>query len=155
VGRRSGTLGELIATFKSRRPRFAFDDDPSQPYTFLMSAVWGGPGWQKRAATRLEAQYGRTQLGLLLHDPDLYEADLRLRSQPLTVLTHSLGVVGIAVSERRKELWRFVVREETVKVADFQPERYTMCIDGHMLQALVPAHETAKEWSWTRTVRRH
>ena len=31
------------------------------------------------------------------------------------------------------------------KAADFQPEQYTMCIDGHMVQALDLAHETAKE----------
>jgi len=27
----------------------------------------------------------------------------------------------------------------------FQPEQYTMCIDGHMVQALVLTHETAEE----------
>ena len=27
----------------------------------------------------------------------------------------------------------------------FQPEQYTMCIDGRMVQALVLTHETAKE----------
>ena len=32
-----------------------------------------------------------------------------------------------------------------MKVADFQPEQYTMCINGHMVQALVFTHETAKE----------
>ena len=51
----------------------------------------------------------------------------------------------MAISERRKELWRFAVSEETMKAADFQPEQYTMCIDGHMVQALVLTHETAKE----------
>jgi hypothetical protein len=34
---------------------------------------------------------------------------------------------------------------ETSKAADFQPEQYTMCIDGHMVQARVLTHETAKE----------
>ena len=66
-------MDELIATFKSRYPHFAFEDDPAQPWTFLKSAVWGGPGWQKRTATRLEAQYWRTKLRLLSHDAELYE----------------------------------------------------------------------------------
>ena len=123
-------IEELIATFRSRRPYFAFDDDPSQPYTFPKSAKWGGPGWQKRTATRLEAQYWRTKLRLLSHDAELYEAALRLTPQPFTPLTDPPNAVGMAVSERRKELWRFAVSEETVKAADFQPERYTMCIDG-------------------------
>ena len=35
--------------------------------------------------------------------------------------------------------------EETIKAADFQPEQYTMCIDGRMVQALVLTNETAKE----------
>ena len=51
----------------------------------------------------------------------------------------------MAISERRKELWRFAVSEKTMKVADFPPEQYTMCINGHMVQALVLTHETAKE----------
>ena len=41
-------MDELIATFKSRHPHFAFDDDPSLPYTCPKSVVWGGPGWQKK-----------------------------------------------------------------------------------------------------------
>ena len=52
-------------------------------------------------------------------------------------------VVGVAISHRWKELWRYAVSEEWLKSADFQPEQYTMCIDGHMVQALVLADETA------------
>ena len=51
----------------------------------------------------------------------------------------------MAISERRKVLWRFVVSEETMKAADFQPEQYTLCKDGHTVQGLVFTHETAKE----------
>jgi hypothetical protein len=138
-------MDELIATFKSRYPHFAFEDDPAQPWTFPKSAVWGGPGWQKRTATRLEAQYWRTKLRLLSHDAELYEAALKLTPHPFTPLTDPPNYVGMAISERRKELWRFAVSEETIKAADFQPEQYTMCIDGHMVQALVLTHETAKE----------
>ena len=63
-------MGELIATFMSRRPHFAFDDNPSLPYPVPESTVWVGPGWQKkkkRTATRLEAQCWRTELRLLSH----------------------------------------------------------------------------------------
>ena len=137
---KAAQMEELSATFKLRHPHFAFDDDPSQTYTFPKSAKLGGPRWQKRTATNLEAQYWRTKLRLLSHDADMYEAALRLTPQPFTPLTGPLHVVGIVVTERRKELWRFVVSEEAVKAADFQPERYTMCIDGHMVQALILTH---------------
>jgi len=138
-------MDELIATFKSRHPRFAFDDDPPLPDAFPKSAVWGGPGWQnKRTATRLEAQYWRTKLRLLSHYPELNEAALRLTPHPFTPLADP-SAVGMAVTERKKELWRFAVSEETVKAADFQPGQYIMCIDGRIVQALVLTHETAKE----------
>ena len=52
----------------------------------------------------------------------------------------------MAISERKQELWRFAMSEEAMKAADFQPEQYKMCIDGHMVQALVLTDD------WTRTV---
>ena len=79
-------MDELIATFKSRYPHFAFEDDPAQPWTFPKSVVWGGPGWQKRTATHLEAQYWRTKLRLFSHDAELYEAALKLTPHPFTPL---------------------------------------------------------------------
>ena len=88
----------------------------------------------------MEAQYWRTKLLLLSHHAELYEATLRLT--PLTDPPHA---VGMAVSERKKELWRFAASEETVKAADFQPEQYTLRIDGHMVQALFLAHPTARK----------
>ena len=57
--------------------------------------------------------------------------------QPFTQLRDPQSVVRTAVSVRRKDLWRFAASEETM-----QPPQYNMCIDGHMVQALVriPCH---------------
>ena len=58
---------------------------------------------------------------LLSHYPELYEQALRFKSHQFTPLADP-SAVGTAVPERKKELWRFAVSEETVNAANFQPE---------------------------------
>ena len=48
---------------------------------------------------------------------------LKLTPHPFTPITDPPNSVGMAISERRKELCRFAVSEETMQAAGFQPEQ--------------------------------